>query len=154
VENRNLSEALMRFRSGSNCAQSVLSVYFGVLGFDESLGYRMGAGLGGGVGRKQYLCGAVNAGAIILSARFGNADRSNAAQKESTVQCVREFVNEFEKEFNTSQCRQILGADISSPDGRKKTAEAGLFDTLCVECITKVCTLLECNLGAATHSEA
>ena len=74
------TESLNRFRTGSNCAQAVLSTYFRALGYDENLAHRMSTGLGSGVGRKQYICGAVNAGAIVLSTVYGNEDRANAAQ--------------------------------------------------------------------------
>ena len=148
MENTNLSEALFRFRNGSNCAQAVLSTYFKALDLDEALAHRMGAGLGGGVGRKQYVCGAVNAGAIVLSAVHGNADRSDVAQKEATTLRVRKYVDEFEEEFGTSQCRGLLGMDTSTPEGRKTASEAGLFDTVCVDCIKKVCLLLEEEIGS------
>lgn len=148
MENANLSEALFRFRNGSNCAQAVLSTYFQALGLDEALAHRIGAGLGGGVGRKQYICGAVNAGAIVLSAIHGNADRSDVAQKEATTLRVRQHVDEFEKDFGTSQCRTLLGIDTSTPEGRKSASEAGLFDTVCVDCIKKVCSLLENEISS------
>ncbi len=138
-----LSDSLQRFRDGSNCAQAVLATYFRLLGYDESLAHRMGAGLGGGIGRKQYVCGAVNAGAMVLSLIYGNADPKDTERKEATSLLVREYMEAFEREFRTSQCRDLLGMDTSTPEGRKQAAAAGLFDTVCVACITRVCELVD-----------
>jgi C_GCAxxG_C_C family probable redox protein len=137
------SDAIYRFRNGSNCAQAVLSAYFLVLGYDESLAHRMGAGLGGGIGRKQYICGAVNAGAIVLSLVHGNQDRANTVQKETATAIVREFIEEFENEFHTSQCRELVGLDTSTPEGRQQAAAAGISESVCVPCITRVCELVD-----------
>jgi C_GCAxxG_C_C family probable redox protein len=139
----NATESLQRFRDGSNCAQAVLATYFRVLGYDENLAHRLGAGLGGGIGRKQYVCGAVNAGAMVISLVFGNEDCLDKEHKEATSLLVKEFMEAFEKEFHTSQCRDLLGMDTSTPEGRQKAADAGLYETVCVACITRVCELVD-----------
>ena len=65
----------------------------------------MGTGLGGGIGRKQYICGAVNAGAIVLSIMYGNEMASQTGKRDKAYQEVREYIIAFEKEFKSSQCR-------------------------------------------------
>jgi C_GCAxxG_C_C family probable redox protein len=136
-------EALKRFQSGSNCAQSVLSVYLPAVGIPEPIAHKIGAGLGGGVGRKQYLCGALNAGAIVLSAKLGNESGDDTAGQEAASARVREFVNQFEATFKSSQCRDLLGIDISTPEGRQKAAESGVHRSVCDECLRHVCAMLD-----------
>ncbi|HTX19374.1 MAG TPA: C-GCAxxG-C-C family protein [Bacteroidota bacterium] len=145
------SEAQNRFRTGSNCAQAVLSTYFQALGYDENLAHRIGAGLGSGIGRKQYVCGAVSAGAIVLSGVFGNEDRTNTAQKDAATERVRGFVDRFEEEFHTSQCRDLIKMDISTADGRRQAREAGAFQTVCLSCIAKVCALLDKEIESSAN---
>lgn len=139
----NSTTALALFKAGSNCSQSVLSTYFPLLNLDARLGHKMGTGLGAGVGRKQYICGAVNAGAIIVSLLYGNEKSDQQDIKEETYKEVIAYINKFEAEFKSSQCREILGMEIATASGRKKAEELGLFATTCVSCIRKVCEILD-----------
>jgi C_GCAxxG_C_C family probable redox protein len=153
MDSSNLLETLFRLRNGSNCAQAILSIYFCSLGYYQGLAHRIGAGLAGGLGRKQYICGAVNAGAIVLSAAYGNEDRTNTVRKDETMATVRAYIEEFEKEFRSSQCRELLGVDTNTPEGRRVAAEARLSETICLACITKVCALLDYSIGSRTHAD-
>jgi C_GCAxxG_C_C family probable redox protein len=143
----NTPTALALFKNGSSCSQSVLSTYFPLLGLDARLGHKLGTGLGAGVGRKQYVCGAVNAGAIVLSYLYGGETSDQQDKKEATYKEVGDYINKFEAAFKSSQCMEILGMDISTPGGRKKAHENKLFDTICVSCIRKVCKLLDEAIG-------
>ncbi len=141
-----VSDCVFRFKNGSNCAQAVLTTYFSRLGLDENLAHRMGAGLGTGIGRMQYVCGAVNAGALVLSAVYGNKTPEDSAGKEFALRKVSDFINDFEREFRSSQCRELTGMDLSTPDGRDRAKAAGVFDTICVSCLEKVCSHLDADL--------
>jgi C_GCAxxG_C_C family probable redox protein len=139
----NSKTALDLFKAGSNCSQAVLSTYFPLLNLDGKLGHKMGTGLGAGVGRKQYICGAVNAGAIIISLLYGGEKSDQQDKKEETYKEVIAYINKFEAEFKSSQCREILGMEIGTAGGRKKATELNLFATTCVACIKKVCEILD-----------
>jgi C_GCAxxG_C_C family probable redox protein len=143
VTSNNSKTALALFKAGSNCSQSVLSTYFPILKLDGRLGHIMGTGLGAGLGRKQYVCGAVNAGAIIVSLLYGNEKSGEQDKKEETYKEVVAYINKFEAEFKSSQCREILGMEIATESGRKKATELNLFATTCVSCIRKVCEILD-----------
>jgi C_GCAxxG_C_C family probable redox protein len=139
----NSTIALAYFKAGSNCSQAVLSTYFPLLNLDAKLGHKMGTGLGAGLGRKQYICGAVNAGAIIISLLFGNEESDQQDIKEETYKEVSAYINKFEAEFKSSQCREILGMEIATKSGRKKAMEMNLFATTCVACIRNVCEIVD-----------
>jgi C_GCAxxG_C_C family probable redox protein len=143
METSRISVCIDRFRNGSNCSQSVLSAYADILGCDENAAHRMGTGLGAGIGRKQYVCGAINGGALILSALYGNEGKDDIANKEVAMEKVRQYMSDVEKEFKSCQCGDIIGMDISTPEGRRQANEAGLFGTVCVSVIKKVCQLLD-----------
>jgi C_GCAxxG_C_C family probable redox protein len=143
METPNITACIDRFKNGSNCAQAVLSTYALAMDCDRNFAHRLGAGLGGGVGRKQYLCGAVAAGAMVLSARYGNNEPSNQQAKELALAKVRGLVDTFEEAIGSSQCLEIIQTDISTPEGRKQASENGIFETLCTDCLKKVCTFLD-----------
>lgn len=152
MQTSRVSVCIDRFRNGSNCAQSVLSAYADVLGCDEKSAHRMGTGLGGGFGLKQYVCGAVNGGALVLSAIYGNEGKDDIENKEVAMQKVQQYMNDVEKEFSTCQCGEIIGVDISTPEGIQHARETGLFGTVCVSVIKKVCALLEEELEKTQKS--
>jgi C_GCAxxG_C_C family probable redox protein len=155
MEKNRIEEAILKFRSGSNCAQAVLSTYLPELGIPEPVAHRMGTGLGAGIGRKQYTCGALNAGAIVLSAHLGNEKGDDVARKEMTLDRVRQLVDGFEEKFTSSQCIEIIGIDTSTAEGRKRASEAGVFRRICDFCVEEVCRRLEEELVAPAcgHSE-
>ena len=144
----NFKNVAEKFKSGSNCAQAVLSVYFPLLDLDDKIGHKMGAGLGAGIGRKQYVCGAVNAGAIILSLFYGDEEPGQKDKKKLAYEKVRNYIDLFEREFGTSQCREIIGVDIATAYDRKKAEKMGLFKAKCVPCIKKVCEILDAEIIA------
>jgi C_GCAxxG_C_C family probable redox protein len=143
MESPNITACLAHFRGGSNCAQSVLATYSLAMNCDRNLAHRLGAGLGGGVGRKQYLCGAVTAGALVLSARYGNDDSTNQEGKELALGKVRSLVDAFEEEIGSAQCIEIIRTDISTPEGRRQAADNGVFESVCTACLRKVCSFLD-----------
>ncbi len=142
-----IDETLLKFKSGSNCAQSVLSTYLPTLGIPEPIAHKMGAGLGSGVGRKQYICGALNAGAIVLSTQTGNEKGADVVRKDLALERVRQLITGFEKKFKSSQCIDIIGIDISTAEGRKRALDAGVFRDICLPCIEEVCMQLEEELN-------
>ena len=142
-----INRALLKFKSGSNCAQSVLSTYLPTVGIPEPIAHKMGAGLGSGVGRKQYICGALNAGAIVLSAQMGNEKADDAVRKDMAYERVLHLIGKFEEKFKSSQCIDIIGIDISTNEGRKKALEAGVFRDICTACVEEVTTQLEEELN-------
>lgn len=138
-----IKECLDRYDNGSSCAQSILSVYAPIWGLSERVAHKLASGLGGGFGRKQYLCGAVSAGALVLSLKYGNEENKDVEMKEETCTKVREYIDWFEKQMGTSSCRELLGIEIATPEGRKKARELNLFATKCKDCIIKVAEYLE-----------
>jgi C_GCAxxG_C_C family probable redox protein len=138
-----IEKSILKFQSGSSCAQAVLSTYLPLLGISQSTAYKMGAGLGGGIGGKQYICGALNAGVIVLSTKYGNETVVDSDQKEVSVRLARKLVEEFEQKFGSAQCLEVIGFDLKSEDGKKKAAEAEISRKVCDPCVEYVCQYLE-----------
>ncbi len=139
----NIDKCIEGFDKGSCCSQVILLTFAPYFGLDEKTAHKLGAGLGAGFGRKQYLCGAVSAGALVLSLKYGNEEGKDFKIKEETYTQVRDFINWFEKEMGSSSCHELLGIEILTEEGRKKGREFGLFNTTCKDCIRKVAEYLE-----------
>lgn len=143
MDNKRVTNAIQKFQTGSSCAQSVLATYLPLLGISEPLAHKMGAGLGGGIGRKQYVCGAVNAGAIVLSTYFGNETSADPEQKEYAAERVRQLMDNFERQFGSAQCRDLLGVDTNTEEGKKSAEDNNVYRNVCDACVEHVCQQLE-----------
>ncbi len=142
--------ALTLFRQGSACSQAVLCAFASSVGLDERMAHRLATGFGAGMGRKQYVCGAISGGVAVLSLHFGNSDPSQTKTKERTYSVVRELIEAAEAELGSSSCLQLLGVEIQSDAGRAEAKRRGLFDTVCERCVLTVARLVENALAAAS----
>jgi C_GCAxxG_C_C family probable redox protein len=134
--------ALSRFEEGFNCSQAVVSVFAGDLGLDEEAALRIAAGFGGGMGRMAETCGAVTGAIMVLGLRHGTAT-TDRESKERTYQQVAEFVRRFKARNGTVICRELLGCDLSTPEGLQRAYDENLFTTLCPKFVQDAVEVLE-----------
>lgn len=140
----NRSEKARAFHaSGSNCAQSVLAAFADDLGIDPAQAHRLATTLGAGLGRRQILCGAVSGGALALGAALGNEDGSDQAAKELSYEAVRDYVGRMEAEFGQTDCRNLLGVDLMTEEGREESKRRGLSASVCDKLIGRSAELVE-----------
>jgi C_GCAxxG_C_C family probable redox protein len=138
--------ALTYFIEGASCSQAIMAAYGPIVGLTIEQCLQIGSGLGGGIGRKQYICGAINAGAIILGLKFGNKDLGDIDSKELVRDITGKFVSDCEMELGSSQCSELLKVDISIAEERAKAKDDGLFDRVCNNAVLKTAQLLEIYL--------
>lgn len=135
---KRVENAVRLFSEGAACSQSILAAFGPSVGLEVGTAFKIGAGLGAGFGRKQYLCGAIGAGAIILSLKYGSADPADTGAKERAYTAVREFINAMEAELGASSCRELLGISILTPEGGQEASRQGLFETICKDAVRRV----------------
>ena len=127
-----VEKAVAQFETPSACSQSVAYAFAEDVGLDPALVHRMTTGFGGGIGGKQYACGAVTGGVFILSAKFGSSGPEEAEAKALTKEKTAAFVEAVEARLGSSSCRGILGTDLEDADAR------GLYSTICAGAV-RVC---------------
>ena len=132
--------ALSRFAEGFNCSQAVLSVY--AEGRDEETALKIAAGFGGGMGRMAGTCGAVTGAMMVLGLRFGSRTPDREA-KERVYAKIREFANRFKARNSSLVCRDLLGCDISTPEGYEAAKEKQLVSTTCPKFVRDAAEILE-----------
>lgn len=136
--------ALMRFKMGFHCSQSVLEAYAEDFGFEPELARKLASALAGGstVGGE---CGAVASGYLILGLKYGQTipAHGNLRREKRLWNRVRDFVSEFEKRHGSINCRDLLGIDVSTEEGWKRAVREDLFHTRCVSFIRDAITILE-----------
>ena len=124
-----VEKAVSLFEGNVNCSQAMLIVFGEPYGLDSEIAKKLGRPFGGGIGRLAQICGAVTGAIMVLGLACDREDEDSA--KDLVYERVREFVHRFEKLHGTSICKGLLGADLSTEEGRQKVKEEKLTRKIC-----------------------
>lgn len=97
-------------------------------------------GFCGGMARTAGLCGALTGGIMALGLLFGR--RSPQDPQYKIYALTERLVHDFEKEFGSRNCSDLLGCDISTPQGEADFMRANLGKTRCLDITVKTTQLL------------
>lgn len=131
-----VEKTIESFRSGLNCAQTVLSSYSDKLDFDNNLALSIACGFGGGMGRLQETCGAVTGAYMVLGVYNCKKFTDNKERKESTYTMVQKFNNKFKEINGSTDCIVLLKCDLNTEEGHRYAVQNKLFETVCEKCIS------------------
>ena len=134
--------ALSRFSEGFSCSQSVLSAFAPGFGLDADAALRVSAAFGGGMGRTGGTCGAVTGALMVLGLKYG-ATVVNPAAKDLTAAQAREFMTRFQARHGATTCADLLGVNISTPEGQAAARETNLFKTTCPALVASAAAILQ-----------
>ena len=74
-----------------------------------------------------------------IGLKFGGIDPK---AKEQTAKVAREFVQRFKAQHRALNCRELLGCDMGTPEGRKVFKEKNLHDTVCMGIVRDAAKIL------------
>ncbi|MBN1453503.1 MAG: C_GCAxxG_C_C family protein [Anaerolineales bacterium] len=117
-----------RFAQGFNCSQSVFSAYASQLGIDDQAALKLASPFGGGVAHQGDVCGAVTGALMALGLDRGNA---TLEAKDETYRIAEKFIERFKERHGTILCRQLIGHDISTPEGLQNARGQNVFKSIC-----------------------
>jgi C_GCAxxG_C_C family probable redox protein len=126
-----------------NCAQTVFSLFAPELGIDEKTALKIASGFGGGMNCAET-CGAVTGAYMVLGMKHGHATPSHH-EKANTKMLVKKFNEKFIEDHGSLICKQLMGFDISTPDGSAAASFAGVFENRCPVFIKTSCKILDEN---------
>lgn len=135
--------AVEKFLSGYNCAQAVLYSFCDDLHLDKDTALRLACGFGGGMGRKQEVCGTISGGVLAIGSKFGRGEGQDSSFTEATYRRVRELFSRFEAKHGSCTCRALLGCDLNTPEGHQFVKENDLRNKVCKGCVETVVKTLE-----------
>ncbi len=130
-----VERAAQLFASGISCAPAVLAAFAPRLGMDEEHAARSASCFGGGMASSGHVCGAVTGAMMALGLGCGPGVRADAAAKKVAYDRARELWRRFTIRHGSIQCREILGVDISTPEGHARASAQGLFRTRCAAAV-------------------
>jgi C_GCAxxG_C_C family probable redox protein len=142
-----VDRALREFGMGFHCAQSVFEAYAADFGIDPLIARRMANALAGGSGVGGE-CGAVASGYLVLGLRHGSTTPAYGDVDKETELFGRisRFVDEFKKRHGAITCRELLGVDVFTKEGREEGLRQNLFTNRCPNYIRDAITILD-SLG-------
>lgn len=137
-----IQEAEKRFIEGYACSQAIFSTYSEEYNIDPKIAICLSAGLGGGVcmGRT---CGAVTGAILMIGLVLGENNSETSEGRKKIKESVVKFTNRFKELNGTTECKDLLSLDISTPEGMKTAIERNVFKTICPKFIRDSSEILE-----------
>jgi C_GCAxxG_C_C family probable redox protein len=131
-------KAMKIFDEISNCAQAVLGAYADDHGLTADQAMKVAACFSGGM-RKGEVCGAVSGALMVIGLKYGDG----LDYKATAYPKAAEFMDRFKEKNGSCVCRDILGCDISSEEGRLYARENGLFKDICPRMVGSAVDIME-----------
>jgi C_GCAxxG_C_C family probable redox protein len=138
-----IEKAVSCFNEGFMCSQAVLAAYAGQFGMDRETALKVSAAFGGGMGRMGEICGAVTGAFMVIGLKYGRIAVTDTKSLEKTNRLVKEFSGRFKSLNGSIVCRELLGCDLSTPDGLKTFTDKKLRDTLCTKLVRDAAEIVE-----------
>jgi C_GCAxxG_C_C family probable redox protein len=124
-------EAVACFNSGFSCSQAVLSVYAKDFGLSPELALKIACPFSGGISHTSGICGAVSGALMVIGLKYGRFTLEDVQAKEKTFEVVHTFMSKFKSRFNSINCSELLGFDLSKPEEFAKVKESGITRKIC-----------------------
>ena len=90
---------------------------------------RIAFGFAGGIGNTGAVCGAVAGAVMAIGLKIERGDTMEEGLRALGV--VQEFRRRFEAEMETINCRELTGADLSTPEGIEQFMGSDIPQTVC-----------------------
>jgi C_GCAxxG_C_C family probable redox protein len=137
-----VDQAVACFGEGFNCSQAVLSACGRRFGLDRETALRVAGAFGGGMTMGET-CGAVTGAFMVIGLKHGKIKAGDDAARDKVYGLVKKFVNRFKSRNNFILCRELLGCDISAPEGLQTAKDKKLFTTICPKFVRDAAEILE-----------
>jgi len=140
--NERIDKALQMFRSGYNCAQVVLITYCEKYGLDYGTALKLADGLAHGMKRVE-VCGTASGAVLVLGLKYGDTLPKEKNLEKPAHEKIAAFMLEFQKRNKHLRCEDILGYDVTTPEGMAEHARGNYKETKCSAIIADTMALLE-----------
>ena len=119
------------FGKGFNCAQAVLSSHCEEYGLSDNVAKKISCGFGGGMGYIGEVCGAVSGALMLIGLKYGKYMELDNPSKEKTYKLIKEFTDNFKKEYGTINCTELIKYDLSKEEELLRARDSGVFKEIC-----------------------
>jgi C_GCAxxG_C_C family probable redox protein len=93
--------------------------------------------------RMAQTCGAVTGAFMVLGLKRAGDNCEQRDGRENIYAAIREFAAKFQQRNRTLVCKELLGCDISTPQGAQRATKDGLFRSICPKLVQDAAEILE-----------
>jgi len=130
-------------RQQYHCSQALFGAFADDFGLDMKTAFKISTCFGGGM-RQGGTCGCITASLLVLGMALGFYDSQDKEQEVYGNKKTDEFVRRFTEQMEgVIYCRDILGQDISKPEGLAAIRAEGLILKKCPRAISISISILE-----------
>lgn len=126
-----------------HCSQALFGAFASDFGLDLKTAFKISTCFGGGM-RQGSVCGCITASLLVLGMALGFYDSQDTEREIYGNKKTEEFIRRFTKRMEgMTQCRDILGKDISNPEEMAVIRREGLILQRCPNAINTSIEILE-----------
>lgn len=137
-----IEKAKKYFEQKYHCSQAVLAAFAEELGLTEEQALKLGGCFGGGM-CKGEVCGACTGALMALGLKFGQSVIRDLESRKKTNDVAVEFLDIFKKENGSYICRELLGCDLATEEGKLYAMEKQLFVEFCPKMLESATMIAE-----------
>ena len=123
-------KAMELFNKGCNCCQATFLPLCEEINIDPKIALKISSGFGGGM-QQGEVCGAVSGAIMFLGLKNGNSSTEDLEAKEITGKLVKKFCTEFKNKNGSIICKELLGCNTSTEEGKQYAKDNNLRESLC-----------------------
>ncbi len=130
------------FKSGYNCAQSVIGAFCDDFGLDFDTTMKLSEGFGGGIGRMRLTCGAVS-GMVMIAGMMLSRGAKDGDTRMDVYGKVQELAQKFKEMNGSIVCADLLGGNVTTNPEPEKRTEKYYRKRPCVELVKDCVKIIE-----------
>ena len=135
-------KALQFFYDIFHCSQSVLASYAEELGLTEEQALKIAYCFNSGM-RKGEVCGACSGALMVPGLKYGQSDKTDLESRANANNKTVQFLEKFKEANGSYICNELLGCDITTPEGVKYAVEHNCFTKICPKMVESSVMILE-----------
>lgn len=128
------------FAQGYSCSQSIVMSYGPAWGIAPDVAVKVASAFGGGIARRAETCGAVSGALMVLGMTLAPDTED---RKEKVYALGQAFMHRFQERQGFIKCKDLLGCDISTPEGKDEASQRNLTDSICPKLVQQAAEILE-----------
>ena len=108
---------------------------------------RVAGAFGAGMARTGEICGSVNGALMVIGLKHAKTRTDDDDSRELAYAMAQDFMDAFRERNHSLLCRELLGVDVSTPEGMAVVREKNLFQTVCPKYVQDAAEILELILN-------
>lgn len=130
------------FADKFHCSQAVLGAFAEEFGIEEEKALKLGGCFGGGM-CKGEVCGACTGALMVLGLKYGQSEVDDLESRAKTNAVTEQFLDKFKRENGSYMCKELLGCDLATEEGREEARKKNLFIDFCPKMVVSAVEIVE-----------